>query len=194
MFSTNHNEGLPEFKRSTSRGQVLTEIFCGKSNMEKKKREMTPEMLDTLAMARQRAVEVRRERAELKRKEKELRHLEEATKADDINERYAKVASRSKHEPTPAPEPDPAPEPAPPKRKSRAKPKPKEKPKEPPLEQEEYDTEEDVSESEPDEPEPLPPKSKRRPPRPHTTPQQKQQPAVNTALEEAYQSLFRYRY
>lgn len=188
MFSTNHNEGLPDLKRSTSRGQALTEIFCGKSNMEKKKREMTPEMLETLARARQRAVEVRRERAELKRKEKELRHLEEATKADNINERYAKVASRSKQ---PVHEPEPEPEQAPtPARKRKSKPKPKEKPKEPPLEQAEYDTEEeDVSESEPDEPAP-PPKTKRRPPRP----QQQQQPAVNPALEEAYQSLFRYRY
>ena len=82
----------------------------------KKKREMTPEMLETLARARQRAVEVRRERAEIKRKEKELRHLEEATRADEINERYAKVAV-----------------------KTTRKAKPKNTPKPPPLEPEEYD-------------------------------------------------------
>lgn len=142
----------------------------------KKKRVMTEEQLEILARARQRAIEVRREKADLKRKEKELLHLEEATRADEINQKYKAVKTRK-----PAPK--------------------KHTTDEPPLEREEYDEETQEPESGYEsEPEPEPPKPKpkprARPPRPPPAqaPPAPKPPPVNQALEDAYQSLFRYRY
>ena len=144
----------------------------------KKKRVMTEEQLEILARARQRAIEVRREKADLKRKEKELRHLEEATRADEINQKYKAVKIRK-----PASKKEPA------------------KPAEPPLEKEEYEPEpepepeESGYETEPEVRKPKPkPKPRARPPRPPPAQAPPAPPPVNQALEDAYQSLFRYRY
>ena len=91
-----------------------------KPTKTKAKRVMTPEALEKLAIARQKAHEARRVQGAKTRE----------VKANALKERLAKIEP-VKPEPAPEPEPaaEPKPEPEPPKTKPKPKPKPKPKKK-----------------------------------------------------------------
>jgi hypothetical protein len=88
---------------------------------EKRTRQMTPELLEKLALARQKANEKRTENAKLKKMEKELKVKEQQTKAQEIKENYEKATTPE--EPEEEPEPDPEPVQKPVKKKQTKKPK-----------------------------------------------------------------------
>jgi len=73
---------------------------------EKRTRQMTPELLEKLAVARTLANQKRAENAKLKKMEKELKVKEQQTKAQEIKENYEKATT-----PEEEPEEEPAEEP-----------------------------------------------------------------------------------
>ena len=69
--------------------------------MPKKGEKLTEAQLEALARARQRALEVRQEKAQLKRDEKELSQLEKEEKKQTVKKRLASIK-----QPEPEPEPE----------------------------------------------------------------------------------------
>ena len=59
--------------------------------MPKKGEKLTEAQLEALARARQRALEVRQEKAQLKRDEKELNNLEKEEKKQTVKKRLASI-------------------------------------------------------------------------------------------------------
>jgi hypothetical protein len=62
-------------------------ILIMEPTKEKRTRQMTPELLEKLALARKKANEKRTENAKLKKMEKELKVKEQQTKAQEIKEK-----------------------------------------------------------------------------------------------------------
>ena len=89
---------------------------------EKRTRQMTPQLLEKLALARSLANQKRAENAKLKKMEKELKVKEQQTKAQEIKENYEKAIAEPAEE---EPEEEPAEEPVqkPVKKKQTKKPK-----------------------------------------------------------------------
>ena len=77
------------------------------SEIVKPKKELSDSQLEVLRRARERGNEVRKQRAETKRKEKELANLEAAMKADEINKRYEEVAKETGGKKKPKAKPEP---------------------------------------------------------------------------------------
>ena len=86
---------------------------------EKRTRQMTPELLEKLAVTRTLANQKRAENAKLKKMEKELKVKEQQTKAQEIKETYEKAITPEE----PEEEPDEEPVQKPVKKKQTKKPK-----------------------------------------------------------------------
>ena len=72
---------------------------------QKVKRVMTPDQLENLRKAREKANVVRQEKADLRRMERETKLVEKMAKEKEIKAKYGKIK-----EPEPQPEPEPEPE------------------------------------------------------------------------------------
>ena len=74
----------------------------------KTKRQLTQAQLDQLAKAREKANAVRKQNAEMKKKEKRLKELQRQVQEEEIDEeieRYSKGAPKKKPKPKPKPKP-----------------------------------------------------------------------------------------
>ena len=108
---------------------------------QKPKRVLSPEQLEKLKVAREKALKVRQENAEQRKKEKDLKKLEKQAKQKEIEEKlmnYQETPQLERAEPTPEPEEEPE-ETTPVK-------KPKKKPKKPIVIVEESDSSESEDE------------------------------------------------
>jgi len=88
------------------RGYYFLLIYQMTGTESKVKRIMTPDQLENLRKAREKANAVRRENADLRRMERETKIIEKMAKEKEIKEKYGKV-KEPKKEPEPAPVPQP---------------------------------------------------------------------------------------